>query len=162
MRYNRNKINKPTYDKCQFFGVEKAYVRQPSLVDSFYITENVCSETGAVTHQFSHPLYMLFNQERLNRLGSEAVRQWLASLDNARNSNLDELRNKCSDDDLLALVKSRHIQHPCELERYLADLNQRAEYFNSEVARIVAENKAAAEAEQQQQTPVVQPTEKLV
>lgn len=153
-RYFKNKVNIPTYDNCQFCGVEKAYVRQPSLVDSFYITENVCSETGVTTHQISHPLYMLFNQERLDRLGSEAVRQWLQSLDNARNTNLDELRSKVSDDDLLSMVKSRHIQHPCELERYLADLNQRAEYFNSEVARIVAENKAASE--QQQQTEVLQ------
>lgn len=141
------------------FGIERAYVRQPSLVDEFYITENKCPATGAVTHQFSHPLYMLFNQERLNRLGSEAVRQWLESLDRSGNSQLNELRKKCSDDDLLAMTKSRYIQHPCELEAYINALNKRAEFFNEEVAKIVAEEKQAKEqqAQQQQVQPDVQP-----
>lgn len=144
MRYFR-KLNKPTYKACHAMGVEKSYIRQPSLVDSFYYTEGVCSETGEKTIRISHPLYMLFNQERLDRLGPEAVRQWLNSLDNAGNNSLSELRKKCSDDDLLQMVKSRHFQHPCELERYLQAINQRAEYFNSEVARIVAEEKATKE-----------------
>lgn len=124
-------------------GLEKAYLRQPSLVDEFYITENTCPETGETTHQISHPLYMLFNQERLDRLGPEAVRQWLNSLDNAGNSSLEELKGKVSDEDMLAMVKSRHIQHPCELERYISQLNERADFFNSEVSRVLAEQKAA-------------------
>lgn len=135
--------------------VERTYVRQPSLVDSFCITERKCPETGKTTHQISHPLYMLFNQERLDRLGPEAVNQWLKSLDNSSNSSLNELRSKCSDDDLLSLVKSRHIQHPCELERYIKSLNERVEFFNSEVARVVAEEKA--QREQLQQTEVATP-----
>lgn len=146
--------------KVQFFpfnsnGFERSYVRQPSLVDSFYYSEGVCPETGEKVYSFSHPLYMLFNQERLDRLGPAAVQQWLKSLDNASNSSLTQLRSKCSDDDLLSMVKSRHIQHPCELERYIKSLNERAEFFNSEVARIVAEEKA--QREQLQQTEVVAP-----
>lgn len=144
VQFNHNDVN-----------VERTYVRQPSLVDSFYISERKCPETGKTTHQISHPLYMLFNQERLDRLGPEAVNQWLKSLDNASNSSLNELRSKCSDDDLLSMVKSRHIQHPCELERYIKSLNERAEFFNSEVARVLAEEKA--QQEQLKQTEVVIP-----
>lgn len=139
------------YDYSNGIGLEKSYVRQPSLVDEFYISENVCPETGETTHQISHPLYMLFNQERLDRLGPTAVQQWLKSLDVAGNSSLDELRTKVSDDDMLAMVKSRHIQHPCEIERYISQLNERADFFNSEVARVLNEQKVAQEQVAQEQ-----------
>lgn len=153
-RYFR-KNTKVQFYQFNSFGLERTYVRQPSLVDSFYFTEGVCPETGEKVFSFSHPLYMLFNQERLDRLGPSAVQQWLKSLYNASNSSLTELRSKCSDDDLLSMVKSRHIQHPCELERYIKSLNERAEFFNSEVARVVAEEKA--QQQQLKQNEVVIP-----
>lgn len=146
------------YEYSTDVGLEKAYVRQPSLVDEFYITENTCPETGETTHQISHPLYMLFNQERLDRLGPSAVQQWLNSLENAGNSSLEELKNKVSDEDMLAMVKSRHIQHPCELERYISHLNERADFFNSEVARVLAEQKTALEQTTQEQEKQVEVT----
>lgn len=141
MRYIPNN-KKNEYPYANDYGLDTSYVRQPSLVDAFYITENKCPETGETTHQFAHPLYMLFNQERIDRLGDTTIRQWLKSLE-ATNSKLAELRTKVSDDDLLSMVKSRHIQHPCELARYMQSLDERADFFNSEVARIVAEEKQA-------------------
>ena len=114
-----------------------SYVRQPSLVDSFIMEEGVHPETGETIFGVHNPLYMLFNQERIDRLGSNAIQQWIQSLDAANNSSLSQIRKKCSDDDLISMVKSRHIQHPCEFERYIEDLNSRADKFNSEVARLV-------------------------
>lgn len=136
------KINVKRDVKFREFGVETAQSRQPSLVDEFYYREIECSITGRKLKRVSHPLYMLFNQQRLDRLGPAALQQWIDSLNNAGNSSLAELKKKCSNDDLLSMVKSRHIQHPCELERYINSLNERAEFFNSEVARIVAEENA--------------------
>lgn len=124
------------------FGVESTQVRQPSLVDDFYYRESVDDIHGGKVYQCSHPLYMLFNQERLDRLGPAAVEQWLKSLESSGNNAANQILKKVSDDDLLAMVKSRHIQHPCELERYLNDLNERADLFNSEVAKVVAQQKA--------------------
>lgn len=144
MRISR-KLNRPVYDYSKDEGLERSYVRQPSLVDSFYISENTCPETGETTYQISHPLYMLFNQERLDRLGSEAVNQWLKSLESSGSSQLDVLRRKVSDDDLLAMVKSRHIQHPCELERYITQLNDRMDFCNAEIGRMQAEQRAEQE-----------------
>lgn len=144
-RYNKRENNRVQFYNSGDVGLERTFVRQPSLVDSFYFVEGKCPRTGKKTVSFSHPLYMLFNQERLDRLGSAAVQQWIQSLNNAKNSSLNELRSKLSDDDLLSMVKSRHIQHPCELEAYIRSLNERADYFNSEVARIVAEQKAEQE-----------------
>lgn len=150
MRIDR-KYKPVEYNYSNDIGLEKAYVRQPSLVDEFYITENKCPETGETTHQISHPLYMLFNQERLDRLGPSAVQQWLQSLDSAGSSSLEELKSKVSDEDMLSMVKSRHIQHPCELERYISQLNERADFFNSEVARVLNEQKLAQEKAVQEQ-----------
>lgn len=127
------------------FGIESSQVRQASLVDDFYYRESTCSITGSKLVQVSHPLYMLFNQERLDRLGPSAVQQWLHSLETSGNSAVQSILSKCSDDDILAMVKSRHIQHPCELERYINSLNERAELFNSEVAKIVAQQKSDSE-----------------
>lgn len=137
-----NRVAEPTFTD---FGVESSMVRQPSLVDDFYYRESTCPDTGKKVYQLSHPLYMLFNQERLDRLGPTAVQQWLKSLETTGNESAKQILSKVSDDDLLRMVKSRHIQHPCELERYLNDLNERADLFNSEVARVLAEQKAEME-----------------
>lgn len=144
---NRRLTPVPTYEFTTF-GIESANVRQPSLVDDFYYRESTCSITGKPVTQISHPLYMLFNQERLDRLGPTAVQQWLRSLESSGNNSVQQILSKCSDSDILSMVKSRHIQHPCELERYLNLLNERADLFNAEVAKIVAQQQAD-EAEKQ-------------
>lgn len=133
------------------FGVERMEIRQPSLVDSYYHDTTICPETGAEVVGYHNPLYMLFNQERLNRLGDGAVQQWLKSLDAAGNSSLSDLRSKVKDEDLLKLIRPRQCQSPSELENYLSYLNERADVLNKEVARILAEEKQAQEQQQQQQ-----------
>lgn len=140
------KLNQKRNIKFKEFGIETAQSRQPSLVDEFYYREIECSVSGRKLVRVSHPLYMLFNQERLDRLGPAAIQHWIDSLNDAGNSSLNEVKKKCSNEDLLSMVKSRHIQHPSELERYINSLSERAEFFNSEVARIVAEEKAAQES----------------
>lgn len=141
-----NRVAKPQFTD---FGVESTFTRQPSLVDDFYYRESTCPETGKKVYQVSHPLYMLFNQERLDRLGPAAVQQWLKSLESTGNTAVQSILGKVSDDDLLNMVKSRHIQHPCELERYLNALNERADMFNAEVQKVIAEEKAAMEKDTQ-------------
>lgn len=124
-------------------GIESHQTRQPSLVDSFYVEhhdsprDSVGRSTAVV-----NPLRMLMNQERLSRLGSQAVEFWLDNMRKSGNSNVQQILKKCSDDDLLRLIKPREIQAPCELEQYLQYLNERQEHFNSEFARIVAEQQA--------------------
>ena len=142
------KIKVETNIQFTFFGVESTQVRQPSLVDDFFYRSSVCPDTGKPMVRVNNPLYMLFNQERLDRLGDAAVQMWLRSLESSGNDATQQILKKVSDDDLLKMIKSRHIQHPCEMERYLHALNERAEYFNSEVARVLAEEKAAADKKQ--------------
>lgn len=137
MRYHfREKIEPVKVDTT--ICLQDSFIRQPSLVDSFYYEEFTSPVTGETTKEYHNPLYMLFNQERIDRMGPEAVRQWIDTMNNS-SSQLQELRSKCTDDDLMSMVKSRHIQHPAEFERYIADLNSRADRFNSEIARVRAE-----------------------
>lgn len=138
-------VNRVAQPRFTDFGVESTFTRQPSLVDDFYYRESTCPETGKKVYQVSHPLYMLFNQERLDRLGNTAVQQWLKSLESTGNTAVQSILSKVSDDDLLHMVKSRHIQHPCELERYLNALIERADMFNAEVQKVIAEEKAEME-----------------
>ena len=132
-------------------GLATSYVRQPSLVDDFYFEKTVSAVDGKEVIGVHNPLYMLFNQQRIDRLGSEAIRQWVDLLKQAQHSGLAEIRKKCSDDDLMCMIKSRHIQHPAELERYIEELNSRADRFNSEVARVRAEMEAEQQQQQQQE-----------
>ena len=128
-----------------------SYVRQPSLVDSFYMDKSEHPETGETIYGYHNPLYMLFNQQRIDRLGTEAIRQWIEQLDSSHNSQLASIRSQCKDEDLIRMIKDRHIQHPCEMERYIAELDNRADLFNSEVARVQAEMQLEREQALQQQ-----------
>lgn len=128
-------------------------LRQESLVDNFYYQENECTVTGGKTVCFTDPLIMLFNQERLSQMGGAAVKMWLDSLSHSTSSPMSELRSKLSDDDLMALVKSRHIQNPSELQAY-------AEWCNENIAELqTIVDKAKAETESKPVEPTVNPVD---
>lgn len=134
------------------FGIEAYEVRQPSLVDEFhYMVHDSPRESTKNSKSVSicNPLYMLLNQQRLDRLGPSAVNAWLQTMKDAGHKPVNEILQKVSDDDLLRMVKPRCIQAPCELEMYINDLNSRADLFNSEVARIRAEQEAERFAQEQ-------------
>ena len=110
-------------------------LRSPSMVDDFYHTEIKYPDDSSAIF-IDDPIYMLFNQERLNReLGSTAVKMWLDSLVSS-SDHLSELRSKCSDNELMYMIKSRHIQSPSELKSWLDYMSENVEKFNSELASI--------------------------
>ncbi len=82
-------------------------------------------------------IYMLFNQQRLDRMSRERL---VAYFDNVSVSEpkMRELRSKLSDDQLCSFVKSRFIQSPSELMAW-------SEYLMSSQDEMIA----AAVAEQQ-------------
>lgn len=69
----------------------------------------------------TNDIYLLFNQERLNLLGSDAVNSFLKTLNT---SSAPSLTSGLSDDALFQFIKSRHIQSMSELQswsQYLTD-----------------------------------------
>ena len=95
-------------------SVKHSVFAESSPVDDFYRTES-CSSDGNVCVSYNNPLQVLLNQKRLNSIGSmgiEQIKQWLVG---SSSSSLQVLRNNCSDDELIALIKDKNLQSPAEI-----------------------------------------------
>lgn len=125
--------------------------RTPSLVDDFY-KEVIETKEGKFI-SYHDPIFMLFNQERLSRIGSASVEAWLESMKKAQNANsvLNELRKQCSDEDLRSLIKSRHLQKPSEIMAWAQYMKQNMDEFNENVRTLAAEKQAEAEKQATEQ-----------
>lgn len=97
-------------------------------------------------------IYMLFNQQRLLSAGKDTIQAWLNSLTPKSNA-LDELRKKCTDDELMAICKSRYIQSPSELLAWSEYLNANYDKIiqDANLAKELAEQQAKAAAEKAEQ-----------
>lgn len=111
-------------------------VRDVSPVDEFYTEKTVSSDDGKECTAFVDPIRMLFNQQRLSRIGSTAIQSWLDSLARNKNDTLAQLRSKCSDDELISIIKNRNIQQPSELHAWLEMCNSDMDKFNSELKQL--------------------------
>lgn len=98
--------------------------------------------------QLDNDIALLFNQNRLNLLGTDGAKAFLAELDKNMSSSpaLSSLRQKVSDDDLLKFCKSRYVQSPSEMMAWLDYLSANYEKLSDDVAKAVA--KAIVEDEQ--------------
>lgn len=84
---------------------------------------------------------LLFNQQRLENLGIDQINNWLSSLTSSQSS---AIKGKYSDDELIALCKSRHIQSPQELLNW-------SEYLTSQYEQL----KIDVQEQEEQQVPNV-------
>ena len=127
-------------------GLKVSVQREESLVDDFY-TEKVNIESKEVVF-FRDPLYVLFNQKRLNQLSTEQIREWLNSMTAIGESSLSALKSKCSDDELIQMVRSRYLQTPAEITLWCREMNRNQDEFNSQLKlakETIQANKAAQE-----------------
>lgn len=111
---------------------------QPSLVSSFYKEESISCESGEPMVAYHDPIYMLFNQQRLSKLGAGAVEIWLQQMYQSKANPLAELRKECSDEDLVSMIKSRHLQSPSEILSWSRLMMSKMDEFKSEVVKLVA------------------------
>lgn len=114
-------------------------LREPSVVDEFH-RDSIFNENGEESVSFSDPIYILFNQQRLNKLGTSATQAFFDSLE-SKSDALAELRTKCSDDDLMKMVKSRHLQSPAEILAWCRYMEQNVDDFNNEIKALVEAKK---------------------
>ena len=85
---------------------------EPSPVNDFMFQEHEVD--GVVSVRCSSDIYMLFNQQRLDRMSRESLVKYFGEL-SVTEPKMKELRSKLSDDQLCSFVKSRFIQSPSEL-----------------------------------------------
>lgn len=100
-------------NKKSFFGqVPINNVVLPTITP---ITTLLCDEFIQSSHKLriiTSDITYLFNQMRLDNIGIDNINKWLSSLTPTQSQNITK---NMSDDDILAFVKSRHIQSPSEL-----------------------------------------------
>lgn len=95
----------------------------PSPIDSFVLSKHENAHTDQ-SIRCTSDIYMLFNQQRLDRMSREALLRYFDDMQ-IRESSLSSLRSRMSDDQLITLVKSRYVQSQGELlawSRYLNSL----------------------------------------
>lgn len=139
------KDNAVAFEKTSDVGLRQVILREPSVVDEFYFEECRPSDDSQPSFSVVDPIIVLFNQQRLDNMGVTAAKAFIDSLVPKSNA-LAELRQKCSDEDLMSMVKSRHLQAPAEILSWCRYMQQNIDTFNSEVQKLVE----ARQAEEQQ------------
>lgn len=95
----------------------------PTPLDDFYVVDH--EHIGKLpSKRMTSDIYMLFNQQRLDRMSREALINYFNGLA-IQDPKFGDLKSKLSDDQLISVVKSRYIQSPSELlawSRYLNTL----------------------------------------
>nr|QXN72844.1 MAG: hypothetical protein [Microvirus sp.] len=92
---------------------------QPSPVDEFIYQERL--DNGEKSICVTSDIYMLFNQQRLDKLTRENLIQYFNDM-SVSQPQMNEIRSRMTDEQLCSFVKSRFIQSPSELmawSRYL-------------------------------------------
>lgn len=94
--------------------ISPAVYREVSPIEDLLIETGVDIENNLPVLFHQNDLYLLFNQERLEALGADTIMKYIESLQ-PQSDGLSILRAKCTDEQLISLVKSRHIQSRNEL-----------------------------------------------
>lgn len=98
----------------------------------------------SVSYRLRSDVSMLLHAADLaKRAGVSTVQRFLDSK-SPRSSSLQEQLDKLnpSDDELLSMVKSRHLQHPSEILAWIDSINELAEDMRSEALKQTAENES--------------------
>lgn len=97
------------------------------------LTEETTASNGDVSSvRVCNDISLLFNQQRLESLGREGIKQFLDSL-TPKSPSLASLRSKISDADLLKVCKSRYIQSPSELLAWSSYLDSSLSEIQQEI-----------------------------
>lgn len=115
--------------------------RQESPIDQFLFEELEFDDVKGV--RLTSDIYMLFNQQRLDRLSRESLLSHFESM-SVNEPKFGDLRAKLGDDQLISFVKSRFIQSSSELMAW-------SQYLMSSSDAVVAELAAAQQEQQSQQ-----------
>ena len=127
--------------------IKHTTLRQKSECDCFYHVEMISADDNQKCVAVVDPLLMLFNQERLAKLGADTVESWLKSMEQSANSSYNKLLSQCSDDDILSMVKSRHLQQPSELSAWVDYMSSHMDKFKELYAAEVADQQAKKAAQ---------------
>lgn len=130
----------PYQEEIKPYNISSKDLRQSEFLENSPVNE-FCFErlevNGNEVVTLTSDIYMLFNQQRLDRMSKDRLLAYFENL-SVTDPKMSELRSKLSDDQLCSFVKSRFIQSPSELMAW-------SQYLMSSQDEMIA----AAAAEQQ-------------
>lgn len=143
----------PYQEEFKPYNISSKDLRQSEFLENSPVNE-FCFErlevNGNEVVTLTSDIYMLFNQQRLDRMSKDRLLAYFENL-SVTDPKMSELRSKLSDDQLCSFVKSRFIQSPSELMAW-------SQYLMSSQDEMIAA--AAAEKQAGQSAPYeVNPTE---
>lgn len=134
----------PYQEDFKPYNISSKDLRQSEFLEKSPVNE-FCFErlevNGNEVVTLTSDIYMLFNQQRLDRMSKDRLLAYFENL-SVNDSGMRELRSKLTDDQLCSFVKSRFIQSPSELMSW-------SQYLMSSQDEVIA----AAAAEQQTEQP---------
>lgn len=104
--------------------------------------EKLESSDGAFSYRVRSDVSMLLHAADLAKRVGVSTAQRFLECKSSRSSSLQEQLDKLnpSDDELLSMVKSRHLQHPSEILDWVESINEMAEDMKSDALKQLAEN----------------------
>lgn len=129
-------------------GLPHSILREPSIVDEFYFESHQPSDDTMPSYSVVDPIIVLFNQQRLENMGVTAAKQFLDSLQ-PKSDSLAELRKKCSDEDLVTMIKSKYLQSPAEILAWCRYMKDNINTFNTEVQKLINAQQADEQSDEQ-------------
>lgn len=126
-------------------------LRQPSLVEDFYKQSFPTPHGSCDAVCFRTDVYMLFNQDRLDRMTQSQLSTWLDN--QAPTDSLTSLRNQMSDSQLHQFIKSRYIQSPSELKAWASYIETQ---FGTELAKLQSAETIPVETTTAETTPAAE------
>lgn len=108
---------KPYQEEFKPYNISSKDLRQSEFLENSPVNE-FCFErlevNGNEVVTLTSDIYMLFNQQRLDRMSKDRLLAYFENL-SVNEPKLHDLRSKLTDDQLCSFVKSRFIQSPSEL-----------------------------------------------
>jgi len=143
----------PYQEEVRPYNVSPKELKQSEFLENSPVNE-FCFErldkNGIEVVTLTSDIYMLFNQQRLDRMSKDRLLSYFENL-SVSEPKMRELRSKLSDEQLCSFVKSRFIQSPSELMAW-------SQYLMSSQDEMIAA--AAAEKQAEQPAPYqVDPTQ---
>ena len=143
----------PYQEEVRPYNISPKELKQSEFLENSPVNE-FCFErldkNGTEVVTLTSDIYMLFNQQRLDRMSKDRLLSYFENL-SVSEPKMRELRSKLSDEQLCSFVKSRFIQSPSGLMAW-------SQYLMSSQDEMIAA--AAAERQAEQPAPYqVDPTQ---
>lgn len=117
--------------------------KEETPVDQFIKQE--IEVDGFPSVRFTSDIYMLFNQQRLDRLSRESLLSYFDSIV-VSDPKFGDLRSKLGDDQLISFVKSRFIQSQSELMAWSSYLMSSSDAAIAELAALQEQSQTPSQS----------------